>query len=59
MAVRQYRREASSFANAAPDSAGENVRVGKDHTLYATTDGRVEFFNGGPQNRKQVRIVTA
>ncbi|MAV68723.1 MAG: 50S ribosomal protein L27 [Cellvibrionales bacterium TMED122] len=39
--------------------AGENVRVGKDHTLYATTDGKVEFFNGGPQNRKQVRIVTA
>ena len=39
--------------------AGENVRVGKDHTLYATADGKVEFFNGGPQNRKQVRIVTA
>ena len=29
--------------------AGENVRVGKDHTLYATADGKVEFFNGGPQ----------
>ena len=39
--------------------AGENVRVGKDHTLYASADGKVEFFNGGPQNRKQVRIVTA
>ena len=39
--------------------AAENVRVGKDHTLYATADGTVEFFNGGPQNRKQVRIVTA
>ncbi len=39
--------------------AAENVRVGKDHTLYAITDGRVEFFVGGPHNRKQVRIVTA
>ena len=38
---------------------GENVGMGKDHTLYATADGKVEFFNGGPQNRKQVRIVTA
>jgi hypothetical protein len=27
--------------------------------LYATADGTVEFFNGGPQNRKQVRILTA
>ncbi len=39
--------------------AGENVRVGKDHTLYATADGKAELFNAGPQNRKQVRIVTA
>ena len=39
--------------------AGDNVGCGKDHTLYATADGKVEFFNGGPQNRKQVRIVTA
>ena len=23
--------------------AGENVRVGKDHTLYALEEGRVEF----------------
>ena len=38
--------------------AGHNVRVGKDHTLFATADGRVEFYKGGPQNRKQVRIVT-
>ena len=24
--------------------AGENVRAGKDHTLYATADGKVEFL---------------
>ncbi|HYD93578.1 MAG TPA: 50S ribosomal protein L27 [Candidatus Paceibacterota bacterium] len=23
--------------------AGQNVRVGKDHTLYASTDGKVSF----------------
>ena len=39
--------------------AGANVRVGKDHTLFATANGKVEFFTGGPQKRKQVRIVTA
>ena len=37
---------------------GSNVGMGKDHTLFATADGKVEFYTGGPQNRKQVRIVT-
>ena len=37
----------------------ENVRVGKDHTLFAAADGKVEFFSGGAQMRKQVRIVAA
>ena len=40
-------------------SPGENVGLGKDHTLFATAAGKVEFYKGGPQNRKQVRIVTA
>ena len=39
--------------------AGDNVRLGKDHTLFATADGKVEFYVGGPEKRKQVRIVTA
>ena len=39
--------------------AADNVRVGRDHTLYATVAGKVEFFRGGPHNHKQVRIVTA
>ncbi|MEK9807401.1 MAG: 50S ribosomal protein L27 [Halieaceae bacterium] len=39
--------------------AGDNVRTGKDHTLFATVDGKVEFYTGGPQNRKQVRVVSA
>ncbi len=39
--------------------AGENVRVGKDHTLFATTDGKVEFITRGDKNRKFVRVVGA
>jgi len=37
--------------------AGSNVGIGKDHTLFSTSAGKVEFYKGGPQNRKQVRIV--
>lgn len=39
--------------------AGENVRLGKDHTLFATIAGKVEFITRGDKNRKFVRIVGA
>ena len=39
--------------------AGDNVGVGKDHTLFATTDGVVEFIQKGPKNRKYAQVVTA
>ncbi|MCA6061990.1 50S ribosomal protein L27 [Thalassolituus marinus] len=39
--------------------AGTNVRVGRDHTLFATSDGVVTFEVKGPQNRKFVSIVPA
>jgi len=39
--------------------AGDNVGCGKDHTLFATADGVVQFVTKGPQNRKFVQIVTA
>jgi large subunit ribosomal protein L27 len=39
--------------------AGENVRVGKDHTLFATAEGKVEFVTRGEKNRKFARIVGA
>ncbi|WOJ93254.1 50S ribosomal protein L27 [Congregibacter variabilis] len=39
--------------------AGENVRLGKDHTLFATVAGTVEFITRGDKNRKFVRIVGA
>jgi large subunit ribosomal protein L27 len=39
--------------------AGDNVGVGRDHTLFATADGQVQFVTRGPKNRKYVEIVTA
>jgi len=39
--------------------AGENVRTGRDHTLFATADGQVEFVTQGEKNRKFVRVVSA
>ncbi|MCH8529643.1 MAG: 50S ribosomal protein L27 [Saccharospirillum sp.] len=38
---------------------GQNVGVGKDHTLFAKADGKVEFVVKGEKNRKFVNIVTA
>lgn len=39
--------------------AGANVGIGKDHTLFATSDGRVEFVVKGPNSRKFVQVVSA
>jgi large subunit ribosomal protein L27 len=38
---------------------GDNVRCGRDHTLFATAEGRVEFVVKGPNNRKFVQVVSA
>ena len=38
---------------------GANVGIGKDHTLFATADGKVEFVTRGPNSRKFVEIVSA
>ena len=38
---------------------GENVGCGKDHTLFAKSDGVVEFVVKGPHKRKFVNIVAA
>ena len=37
--------------------AGYGVGMGKDHTLFATANGKVQFEVKGPQNRKYVSIV--
>jgi large subunit ribosomal protein L27 len=39
--------------------AGENVGIGKDHTLFATANGKVLFQEKGPKNRKYISIVAA
>ncbi len=38
---------------------GVNVGLGKDHTLFAKTDGVVKFQVKGPKNRRFVSIETA
>ncbi len=36
--------------------AGENVKVGRDHTLFALTDGKVVFERRGKPLRKYVSV---
>lgn len=38
--------------------AGDNVGCGKDHTLYAKSDGNVEFQVKGRKNRTFVSIIS-
>jgi len=39
--------------------AGENVGVGRDHTLFALADGTVKFEHKGLPKRKYVSIETS
>ena len=36
---------------------GDNVGIGKDHTLFALTNGTVQFAVKGPSRRRTVIIV--
>ena len=38
---------------------GENVGIGKDHTLFALVEGRVQFAIKGAQRRRTVSIIPA
>lgn len=38
---------------------GENVGIGRDHTLFAKVDGHVQFAQKGPQQRQTVSVVPA
>lgn len=38
---------------------GTDMGCGKDHTLFAKADGRVQFEVKGPKNRSYVSIVPA
>ena len=37
--------------------SGSNTGLGKDHTIFATADGIVQFVQRGPNNRKFINIV--
>ncbi len=39
--------------------AGENVGMGKDHTLFALIDGKVQFATKGAMQRHTVMVVPA
>ena len=39
--------------------AGENVGLGKDHTLFALAEGRVQFAIKGEKRRRTVSVVPA
>jgi len=39
--------------------AGNNVGMGRDHTLFAKAEGRVLFEIKGPKNRRTVSVVPA
>ena len=39
--------------------AGENVGVGRDHTLFALSDGKVKFESRGFPKRKYVSIESS
>ena len=39
--------------------AGDNVGMGRDHTLFATADGNVKFEIRGPKKRRTISVVAA
>lgn len=39
--------------------AGNNVGCGKDHTLFAKSNGEVKFVVRGPKNRRFIDIIPA
>ena len=42
-----------------PVRAGTNVGTGKDHTLFALTDGTVKFVKQGVGSKQYVTVVAA
>ena len=39
--------------------AGDNMGMGRDHTLFAKADGHVNFSISGPRKRRTVNIIPA
>jgi large subunit ribosomal protein L27 len=38
---------------------GDNVGMGRDHTIFATVDGHVDFAIRGPRKRRTISIIPA
>jgi len=38
---------------------GDNVGIGKDHTLFAKVTGKIEFSQKGPLKHKMVSVLPA
>ncbi|CAM4438124.1 MAG: 50S ribosomal protein L27 [Legionellaceae bacterium] len=38
---------------------GDNVGLGKDHTIFALVNGYVKFHHRGAKNRKHISIIPA
>ena len=38
---------------------GLNVKIGRDHTLFAVADGKVSFTTKGVEGRKYVNVIAA
>jgi large subunit ribosomal protein L27 len=38
---------------------GDNVGIGRDHTLFAKISGKVQFGVNGPESRNTVSIIPA
>jgi large subunit ribosomal protein L27 len=38
---------------------GDNVGVGKDHTLFAKVNGKIQFSFRGPDHKQTVSVVPA
>lgn len=38
---------------------GTNVGMGRDHTLFAKSDGHVAYRTGGPAKKTYISVVTA
>jgi large subunit ribosomal protein L27 len=36
---------------------GDNVGIGRDHTLFALASGTVQFASGGAHNRRSVSVL--
>jgi large subunit ribosomal protein L27 len=39
--------------------AGDNVGIGKDHTLFAKVNGRIQFAFKGPERKQTVSVIPA